>query len=604
MTELLGWDDTNEAGIDEWLVSHEYYMGNARITRDPAELIEEYRTGSLKPKKGEMWRVPADILGPYCILDAEATYLLHTRVFLPRLRKHPQLLKWLTVSFQFHIRQHRKQHVWGLDVDVAGLRQLLADTTSRRVELLQEIRRHPEAAAHVGEIEMQLLVAKIGEEPARYKKSRPLSDEPARLKRNGEESKTWHSWELRRIAALTPTQSKTWESWDARRASLLANPPQFNPHSDPQLIELMYERLGYPVEVTTETGGPSTSQVALEKMGPLGQLISSEQTECKRESSLRGYLELVETRNTIHPSFRMPGTCTGRLSGKEPNFQQVEKSAAVMRLFRAAPGNEFVDVDFASIESVIAGEFSGDPGLTTIFAAPSGLVNDSYLYLGYHIPGRIGDEIAASGYSPSGNTPSQLATAKKLAKWARTTCKPVMNGCLYGARGAKIRQSLSERGVFLAHDEENVIYRAFWEAFAGLREYSDALGMEWWATGGWIANGFGRPMCLAPDMRRHYEEYPKDLLNRLIQSTAHDVLVEFGVILDRLLRAAGIEYKPVLWDLHDSCTIEVSADDVPRTLEVFRQALLQLNAELGCTIPITGVPTHGVTLADVKEPDE
>jgi hypothetical protein len=68
--------------------------------------------------------------------------------------------------------------------------------------------------------------------------------------------------------------------------------------------------------------------------------------------------------------------------------------------------------------------------------------------------------------------------------------------------------------------------------------------------------------------------------------------------------AAGIPYKPIVIDFHDATTIEVPEEHGERTLQIFNEAMAELNSKLRGTIKLKGVPVIGRTLAEVKEPEE
>ncbi len=316
MTSLLGWPEANDAEMDEWLVTHGYYKGNKLLDNSPEALRVKFQAGTLRADKGEMWRTPRQILGKYCVLDAEACYLLYTRVLYPAATRFPELLKHHQECLH-SIRLHIEQKILGIPID----RDMLA---ARREVVLQEIyeremafRQHPEVLPSISLIESDLLTQLQQKEPARYKK-------------NHQESKNWQNW-------LAKFES-----------AAMGNIPEykFNLNSDPQLRHLFYQLLEYPVKLTTESGQPATSNRALKAFGEAGQILIDFNYSVKELGFLDGYIEMTAKRPTIHPSFRTPGTVTGRLSSREPNLQQVPKSKAMMSLFRAREGMAWVDIDF------------------------------------------------------------------------------------------------------------------------------------------------------------------------------------------------------------------------------------------------------------------
>jgi DNA polymerase I-like protein with 3'-5' exonuclease and polymerase domains len=86
----------------------------------------------------------------------------------------------------------------------------------------------------------------------------------------------------------------------------------------------------------------------------------------KKAEKLRGYLRDWLDREhdgRLHGRFDQSGTITGRLSGREPNLQQVSSTGDVRDLFR---GNLVVG-DYAGLEARLGAHFSQDPVMLEIF---------------------------------------------------------------------------------------------------------------------------------------------------------------------------------------------------------------------------------------------
>ena len=358
---------------------------------------------------------------------------------------------------------------------------------------------------------------------------------------------------------------------------------------------MFYDKLKVPAEIFTEGGEPAVSIKAMKKMGDLGAILVERADRTKALSYVDAYMELSEATGSMHPSFRCPGTVTGRLSGKDPNLQQMPKTKAMMDQFHARPGHVWVDLDFSALEPVVLTEFSQDENMMLIYGdgRPS---NDIYLFVGAHIPG-MGDKIRGVGYDPRNPTKEGLGRAKKECKHERSICKTVVLACQYGAGAKKVHQTLEEQNIFLDYWEVEKVHSGYWDLFAQVKDFERSLYFEWKRNKGYITNGLGRPMAIP-------ERYQKDILNRFVQSTGHDILTMYIRILCDRVAAAGIPYKPIVIDFHDATTIEVPEEHGERTLQIFNEAMAELNNKLQGTIKLKGVPVIGRTLAEVKEPEE
>lgn len=566
-TEVLLWESSNEHELDEWLVSNCWYSGNRLLTTDPVELRQRYLDGKTKPNKAEMWRAPIGILGQYCILDAESCYLLYTEILAPIVDSYNGLRTYFHEEFMLLIEILIRQKFVGIPIDVEGMRRR-ESTLQYDIEQTELVfRQHPDVAPHIAELE-GIYLEEI------------IRKEPTKIKKNGEISKNWTKWFHRLESA------RTGEIPEYR----------FNSSSGDQLRELFYKRLGMPSRIFTESHLPSTSIKALKHFGEVGKILVERAWLVKELSYVTKYLELTENRNTIHPSFRTPGTVTGRLSSKEPNMQQIAKTKAMMSLFVARPGRVWVDLDFSALEPVVATEFSGDENLRRIYG--DGMPpNDIYLFVGASIPGEMGKKIRATGYDPLKPTKETLARAKLECKHERGICKTVVLACQYGAGVKKIAETLEADDIFLDEDEIRLIHSTYWKLVSQLKQFAIELQSEWRGRDGYILNGIGRPMCVP-------EDYTKDLLNRFIQSTGHDILVKFIRILTDKLDVEGIPWEPIIMDFHDATTVEVPEKDGMRTVQVFQDAMDELNRQLGGSITLRGIPTIGINLAQIKEPEE
>jgi len=97
----------------------------------------------------------------------------------------------------------------------------------------------------------------------------------------------------------------------------------------------------------------------------------AEYVQWKKHTKLEGYLRDWQERvheGRLHGRFDQSGTITGRLSGREPNLQQVSSTGDVRDLFRLQPeAGHLIVGDFAGLEARLAAHFSGDPVMLDIF---------------------------------------------------------------------------------------------------------------------------------------------------------------------------------------------------------------------------------------------
>jgi DNA polymerase I-like protein with 3'-5' exonuclease and polymerase domains len=578
-TDLLGWEESNEKELSQWLVDNGY--GTKIVDSETGETI-------LRPSKGEMWRAPASILGHYCALDADSTYLLYTQVLLPALQKYRVLQEYAGPVYMDYLQILIQQRFSGIAIDRSRLLDYDCQLESTIAQLEKDFLAHPSIAPLIAEWNQMVVDEHLAKEPERYLKKK-LGKEPAQYKKDGTVSTNWLKWKQKADAPLV--ESKNWLKW-ALALDELKKEQHFNINSNQQKQWLFYTKLGNAVTLTTESGQPATDEKALKGFGEPGRILIG-QNEAVKE---KGYVEAVLQHSkggTLHPAFKVPGTLTGRLAGAGGlNVQQMPKSKEFLSCWVARPGHVWVQMDFTALEQVVLAELSRDPALWKLYG-PGAPKNDVYLFTGSQLP-KIGKVIQDAGYDPNSPTPEGIASAKKQAKKERGIAKVITLASSYGAGPGKIHQTLRLEGVPISLEECRTIHAGYWELYAGVKEYEKELLRQLNNNNGWVLNGLGRPLGIAPDLE-------KDIVNRVVQSTGHDILVQWVTIYSRMLQEAGIPFAPIIADLHDESIIEVPESYANEALWILTVESMQvLNRQLGGRIPLKGEGMVAHCLADIK----
>lgn len=280
-----------------------------------------------------------------------------------------------------------------------------------------------------------------------------------------------------------------------------------------------------------------------------------------------------------------------------------------MKCFRAKPGHKLIYSDINSLEPHVLAHFSQDPGLMSLYG-PGAKPNDVYLWVGSKID-KWKDAILEH-YDPDNPTPEGIAAAKKHAKQERQEVKAPYLGWMYGL-GAGTMHTTTQIPV----EECKKILEDIDHAFPGVVSFNERLKKEWTDNGGWckqdwhinpetgrnepifldgrpgyILNGRNRPLAVAPDK-------VKDLGNRFVQSTGHDVLLYMLVIINKLRQ--GTSMVPYNVDMHDATIWQVKEDEAQDAVQIIEQAYNKLNDDLGWTVEIRGEVDIGDNLGDFLE---
>lgn len=165
-------------------------------------------------------------------------------------------------------------------------------------------------------------------------------------------------------------------------------PIEFNWGSPAQLAKLLFgdpddpddpvpHGLALEVVERTKTGAASCSESVLNRIDhPLvGALIKYRGARQQLSFFIEGWKPFLhrvrskgQTHHYLHPSFKLHGTVTGRLSCEHPNLQQVPRDKRIRSLITAPPGWTLVECDLSQIELRIAAELAGERNMLEAFA--------------------------------------------------------------------------------------------------------------------------------------------------------------------------------------------------------------------------------------------
>ena len=217
-----------------------------------------------------------------------------------------------------------------------------------------------------------------------------------------------------------------------------------------------------------------------------------------------------------------------------------------------------------------------------------------YLSVGARLP-VLGQKIREAGYDPDKWTPESVKLAKKTASKWRQVAKKVVLSANYQAGPNKIHASLLEDGIDISLDEVQKMHRGFWELRKGVKVWEQELKRQWKDNGGWLINGFGRPICLEP-MRE------KDLVNAQCQSVGHDAHILFQVLTAEFLSERQFDWYPWHMDLHDCLMFAVHESQAKAAVDLLKEVVYpKLNKMLGGEIPLRGEPNICRSWADDKD---
>lgn len=390
----------------------------------------------------------------------------------------------------------------------------------------------------------------------------------------------------------------------AVREKELSKYGKINWGSPQQIAKLFFEDLKIKVVEKTAKGKPSTKESVLKQVDHPAVAALLKYRAAKQQLSffIEGWKPfLVGSR--LHPSFKLLGTVTGRLSCENPNLQQVPRDPRIRTLITAPKGYDLIEADLSQIELRIAAELSGERNM--IHAFRTGL-DVHWLTLMREI-GRSGgqaEKVIAAGSHIAGHKLKYSAAIEVLLKemdkclefdpeWKelRKKAKAINFGYLYGMWWKKFKMYARDNYDIIVTDEEAQQSRiAYFELYPDLEPWHDkqkAFAREF----GYVESLSGRRRRLPDAMLPHdtpaRREAERQAINSPVQSFANEL---------NLMAALQIceEYRPpILYPvgtIHDAvlleCRKDKTAEVTKRLLKIMQRPKLMDLFEIDFDVPI------------------
>lgn len=357
----------------------------------------------------------------------------------------------------------------------------------------------------------------------------------------------------------------------------------FNAGSPAQVKKFITENMGEIVRLAVRKGymrgsaDASTDRETLEAMirlwgkdddrSRLLQCIINFRNDKKvLDTNVTGLLGHTDADSRIRPSFQLAGTATGRLSCREPNFQNIPAYSEhnVRQGFSApSPDHWFVEVDYQQLELRVAAWLSQDPDLIQVFKDGKD----------------IHSEVAVAMF----NKP-----AEEITSGERYMAKRVDFGILYGrsakalAEGPEMDYLVDNLGGERWTLEQSELYvTRFLEGYPVLRDWmkdtaADAIRNQW------VDTPLGRRRRFPYITKALVGHTRRQAVNTPIQSVASDLCLE---ALVRIARRAHEFEGHVLFAVHDSIALEFPKDQLKHAVKILRYEM-----EENVSIETEGLP--------------
>ncbi len=325
---------------------------------------------------------------------------------------------------------------------------------------------------------------------------------------------------------------------------------EFNINSNPQLREILFEKLNLPVLKRTSTG-PSTDASVLTELAEEGHALPTLLMEYRELSKLEStYLDalprLVNPKTgRLHTSYNQTVASTGRLSSSDPNLQNIpirrELGRDIRRGFIPRKGSQLLAADYSQIELRLLAHLSRDPAFVEAFQA-GGDIHRQTAALIFDVP--VAD----------------------VTGTMRSRAKTINFATIYGQGPHALSRQLG-----IEHAEAKEFIARYFERFQGVRNYLDAM-VAFARENGYVQTIFGRRRYI-PELRernfniRAFGE--RTAANSPIQGSAADLIKIAMIRIDDTFRSKELGSKMLL-QVHDELVFEVLPEELDQVQELVK----------------------------------
>lgn len=360
----------------------------------------------------------------------------------------------------------------------------------------------------------------------------------------------------------------------------MVNMPDINLNSPAQISDLLFNRLGLPVQKKSSKGTNfSTDQEVLSTLSslhPVPGLISQYRELSKLKSTYIDALPTYINKRTgkIHTSFSQVMTATGRLASSDPNLQNIPTDGhsygkTIRGAFKPKQGHVFISADYDQIELRVLAYLSQDLKLKEAFA--------------YNHD--IHRQTAASIFqiSPDAVTHEQREIGKKINF-----------SILYGQTPYGLSKDLK-----ISHKEAKHYIDAYFAQYPGVSIWAETVINEVTAHG-YVQTLYGRRRYIPTIFEKNHvlrQEANRLAVNTKVQGTAADIM-KIGMINI----AHEIEHKQIdaalVLQIHDEIIVTAHHEIAH---EIEKLITEKLESVVTWNIPLSVTTRQGHSWKDVTK---
>jgi uracil-DNA glycosylase family 4 len=374
----------------------------------------------------------------------------------------------------------------------------------------------------------------------------------------------------------------------------------------------------------TKGGGDSTSESVLKRIDHpcIADLLKFREAKQQLSFFIDGWKPFL-VNGRLHPSFKLAGTVTGRLSCENPNLQQVPRDPRIRTLIGAPVGWSLIEADLSQIELRIAAELANERAMITAFKTG---VDVHWLTALREIArgGGLKSLVVTTAEALSKGTKLTYSQSIQIllkmgpdaaqgiaAEWKeyRKKAKAINFGYLYGMWWKKFKLYARDNyGVTVTDEEAQNSRIAFFDLYPDFPEWHNRQRRHA-RKYGYVTSLSGRKRRLPaarmtgddPITKAKRQEAERQAINSPVQSFANEINLMAAIQLRkefprRVLRIVGTVHDAILMEVRDDWVERV----YKRTLEIMSRPDLFDDFDIEMEVPIEAEAKIGPWAAGIS----
>ena len=341
-----------------------------------------------------------------------------------------------------------------------------------------------------------------------------------------------------------------------------------------QLIDFLYYSkygLKLPIIKYTEdkktkkqTNNPATSEDVLlelkdqDKTGFIETLLKYRELTKLYSTYMVGIRDVLNPDNTLHGSFLIHGTVTGRMSSRNPNLQNMPRDTTardIKTMFVCPKGKVMMQLDYSAAE----------------FRVVAGMSQDKQMLEWFRIGHDIHLATACKKYGEDYNEIYRIYSNEddpnyKEWKVKRKQAKTIGFGLMYGQGPNHLKESLSTPDHKATKEEALEFLEEWFQVFPSVRKWIEKQ-KKFAEKNGYVISPFGRKRRLPAAKNKHnsgkYAKAMRDAINAPIQGTASDFALFSSILIrEKIMRGELPKSLEQIGTIHDSIMFYLDPKDM------------------------------------------